>query len=138
MTTPTSELDTLIRKGTRLEGKLATSNTVIVEGSVDGDISAHAVIVKEGAHVRGSIDANSVSVSGAVDGKILCIKLQLTTTGKARGDFTQTILEVASGAVFEGSVAYRKSTIVELDTTSSESAKAAITGSAVTPEKNVS
>ena len=99
-----SRLDTLIGNGTILEGTLTSRESICREGTVRGKILCEgSVIVGPKGRVDADVYAETVLVGGEVNGNIVSkSKLEITTSGKLRGDIKTGSLIVAEGVIFEG------------------------------------
>lgn len=99
-----NRLDTLIGSGTIFEGTLTSKESICVEGTVRGKIVCDgSVIVGEKGRVDADIFADTVLLGGEVNGNIVSkTKLEITTSGKLRGDIKTGSLIIAEGVIFEG------------------------------------
>ncbi len=87
-----------------ITGDLKSTGDIVVEGIVDGDISAHLLTVGEGATIRGEVVADDVVVNGRVVGRVRGLKVRLTSSARVEGDIIHKTIAIESGAHFEGSV----------------------------------
>ena len=85
-------------------GNIQTQGDIQVEGTVEGDIRAHQLVVGESATIRGEIVAEEVVVNGRVVGRVRGLKVRLTATARVEGDIIHKTIAIESGAHFEGSV----------------------------------
>ena len=99
-----NRLDTLIGNGTVFEGVLTSKESIHVEGIVRGKVVCEgSVIVGEKGRVDADIFADTVLLGGEVNGNIVSrTKLEITTSGKLRGDIKTGSLIIAEGVLFEG------------------------------------
>lgn len=99
-----NRLDTLIGNGTIFEGTLTSKESICVEGTVRGKVICEgSVIIGEKGRVDADIFADTVLLGGEVNGNIVSkIKLEITTSGKLRGDIKTGSLIIAEGVLFEG------------------------------------
>ena len=99
-----TRLDTLIGNGTVFEGSLTSKESICVEGTVRGKIDCEgSVIIGEKGRVDADIFADTVLLGGEVNGNIVSkTKLEITTSGKLRGDIKTGSLIIAEGVLFEG------------------------------------
>jgi cytoskeletal protein CcmA (bactofilin family) len=109
---------TVIHSGMRVEGKLITSGDVLIEGTVSGEVKGHNVTIAKGAKVLGKISADEVVIDGTIEGTVMCMKLRINTDAAAKGEFTQSILSVAPGAIFEGTIHQKNSSTPKIETKS--------------------
>ncbi|GAB6988103.1 bactofilin family protein [Paenibacillus pini] len=97
--------DTLIGKGTVIEGTLSGESNIRIEGSFIGVIESQgSVIVGESALARCHIHAKEVIIAGQVYGDIHADqKLTITSTGQLTGDvLSASALIIAEGAILHG------------------------------------
>jgi cytoskeletal protein CcmA (bactofilin family) len=108
---PTSGLDrsqenvVYVGPGVTLKGEISTSDTVVVDGSVEGEISAGVVIVGPSGDVRGKIFAVEADISGSVTDHIEIEQLLLVrSTGRLVGRAIFGEIELERGAVVTGEI----------------------------------
>jgi len=101
---------TIISNGVKIEGKVNSSGSLRVDGSLLGDLSANGnVTVGEQGDINGAIVANVVTIGGKVVGKVDAKeKLVLEAKSVLKGDINTKVLVIAAGARFDG-----KSNMVE-------------------------
>lgn len=87
-----------------ITGNVRTTGDVQIEGSVEGDIRAHMLIVGESATIKGEIVADDIVVNGRVVGRVRGLKVRLTASARVEGDIIHKTIAIESGAHFEGSV----------------------------------
>jgi len=99
-----SEETTIISRGVKIEGKIATDGNIRVDGDIKGDIiSQNNVTVGESGQVNGQINANVITIGGKVVGTVTAKeKLALESKGNLKGDILTKILVVEAGAKFDG------------------------------------
>ena len=86
----------------RITGEIACSGTVEIMGEIDGNITAHALIVGQEGRVSGSVKADSVEVKGRLDGKVDSQSFSMRSTANVAADVTYDTLVIESGAQIEG------------------------------------
>lgn len=96
--------DSLIGKGTSVEGKVAVSGTLRVDGVVSGEVEASGdLVVGESGVVNATVRAANVAVAGELHGDVETSgMLEIVPTGRLFGDVKVTLLSVDEGAVFKG------------------------------------
>lgn len=97
-----------IGKSIQFKGEIHSDEDFLVDGAVDGSISVpkHAVVIGSESQVHATIDAHSVLIRGQVEGKINASeKVEISKTGRFKGDLITRRLEIHDGAVFVGSSA---------------------------------
>ena len=94
---------TIIAAGTKLVGDLALSDSLHVDGRVEGSIQSDGeVSIGEQGSVDGDIRAVRVMVCGEFSGSIEAERLEIVATGKVSGEVTVEQLVIESGAQFNG------------------------------------
>lgn len=97
-------VDTLIGKGTYVEGTISAEGTVRIDGKVQGgiNITGNVIIGEEGA-VKGNIKAENAYIAGIVEGNITATsQLHITHTAKLVGDISVKSIIIDEGAIFIG------------------------------------
>ena len=92
----------LIAENVSLEGDLASSGDVQLDGAVRGDLKVAHLSIGETGQVEGSIVAEAVEVRGAVVGAIIAKTVRLYATARVDGDLTHVQLAIDAGAQFVG------------------------------------
>lgn len=105
-TTPINldRIDTLIGKNTGIEGALTAEGTVRIDGKIKGDVilSGNLIVGNEGS-VKGNVKADSISLSGVIEGNVtVANQLHLTPTSRLIGDIDAKNIIVDEGAIFHG------------------------------------
>lgn len=99
---PRNSAPAIISADLRVVGDMASAGDIQVDGEVEGDIQSRSLTVGEGAHVKGSISAETVRVCGTVTGQIKASTVTLDKTAKVMGDILNISLAIEPGAFFEG------------------------------------
>lgn len=97
---------TIIAKGVRVEGEFRSQGDVVIEGEVQGSISAAGVLtVGPEAKIKADISADEARISGVIDGN-LQIKNQAIfySSAKVIGDITAERITVEGGAQLDGRI----------------------------------
>jgi cytoskeletal protein CcmA (bactofilin family) len=92
----------IISADVRIVGDLQSQGEIQVDGSIDGDIRTHTLLVGEGAHITGEIVADSVIVRGNVTGQVKARSVELAKTAHVIGDILHEDLAMETGAFLEG------------------------------------
>ncbi|HVN85349.1 MAG TPA: polymer-forming cytoskeletal protein [Candidatus Binatia bacterium] len=102
--TSEAQPQTLLGKGSRVEGKLTFEGSVQVDGTVDGEIQAQeTVIIGESAVVSAQVVANTIIIKGKVSGDVTARKrVELRAPAKLLGNIVTPSLVIQEGVVFEG------------------------------------
>jgi cytoskeletal protein CcmA (bactofilin family) len=101
---PDQENSVYIGEGVELSGALRARETVIVDGAVEGEIVCNQLIIGQNGSVKGKIEAASADVAGYLQAEITVKQLlAVRATGRVEGTWDCGALEVARGAVLQGS-----------------------------------
>ena len=113
-TAPGSEADLQERrltawvgKSLRIEGHIVSDDNLTIDGNVKGTIVVgdHTLTVGPGATVKADLTARTITVSGAVIGKVRAHELlDLKATGSVVGEIIAASLRMADGAIVAGPV----------------------------------
>lgn len=98
----TSDKPSVISSDLEVEGDLKSAGDVQIDGRIKGDIKSRSVTISDGAHIEGSIFAQSVVISGTIVGQVEAPKVSVRKTAKVSGDILHETLEIESGAHFQG------------------------------------
>lgn len=98
------KIDTLVGKGTNVEGNINAEGTIRIDGKINGGINVTgALIVGEEGYVKGNIKVGSAFVAGTVEGNVIAsTQLHLTHTARLIGDITVKNVIIDERAVFIG------------------------------------
>ncbi len=98
--------ETVIARGVRVQGDIAVDGNIIIEGEVQGTLSATGDLhVGEGALLEADIKVENAVVAGNVRGNLRVVqKLELLPSSKFFGDVTAEIISVGAGAQMNGTV----------------------------------
>ena len=99
-----SEVTTLLGRGSEFEGKLSFEGTVRIDGKLSGEIFTDDVlIIGEGAEVSAEINVGAVIIEGTVHGNIQAKRsVEIRTPGRVRGNISTPSLFIEKGVVFDG------------------------------------
>ncbi|MDE2975478.1 MAG: polymer-forming cytoskeletal protein [Gemmatimonadota bacterium] len=107
--TPAASSDkviSIIGPGMHIVGDCDTTDTVRIEGRVEGSVRAEkAVVVGKGGHVTGDIQTQDAVIAGTVKGALdVESRLELQATCVVDGEVRATRLKLDEGGVLNGSV----------------------------------
>jgi cytoskeletal protein CcmA (bactofilin family) len=92
-----------IGPGVVFKGDISGTDEIIVEGVVEGDITATTVCIGEAGIVKGNVVANDADVHGTLSNNAEIKQfLLLRSTGRVEGHITCGDLQVERGAVIAG------------------------------------
>ena len=67
-------------------GKIDCNGPAQVFGRIEGEVRASDLLISDGAHIEGSVVAQSVTVCGRVKGTIRAVRVKLQNGGAVEGD----------------------------------------------------
>ena len=108
---PTSRLDrneSVIASGVVIEGKIDGRGDLCMAGNLNGNIHLKGNLsVEPGARIAGAVQADTVTLGGAIDGNIDASNhMTLLETGQLVGDLKAGFVTVAAGARMRGKVEF--------------------------------
>jgi cytoskeletal protein CcmA (bactofilin family) len=100
----TSEITTILGKGSAFDGKLTFEGTVRIDGEFSGEIRTQGtLIIGESAEVKAQIHASRIVVEGVVRGDLTASEsIEIHAPAKVYGNLATPSLEIQKGSVFEG------------------------------------
>lgn len=96
-----------------VKGTLVSAGDLQVDGRVEGDIRAGALVIGDKASIEGDIIAEEATIRGNVHGSIRARKIQLCSTGHVQGNMLHEALSMESGAYFEGNCRHSDNPLAE-------------------------
>lgn len=100
---------TVIGAGARFKGELTLSGGAIIQGTVEGSVTAEGpgeLKFAPQSQTKASVRAATILLEGQFDGDVLATeRLQLTASARVTGEVVAAALIVAEGAIFSGKVA---------------------------------
>ena len=85
-----------------IKGNLECKGEVQIDGQVEGDIHAQRIVIGEHAQTTGNLVAESVEISGNVQGSIRGNAVTFRSSGRVEADVFHKSLSIEQGAFFEG------------------------------------
>jgi cytoskeletal protein CcmA (bactofilin family) len=85
-------------------GNIRSKGTVLVEGTVSGDIRAKQIVIAAGANVAGEIVGEDIVIEGRVAGRVRGTRVRLRSQASVEGDVIHSTIAIESGAHFDGGV----------------------------------
>jgi len=94
----------ILDQGASFDGKLTFEGTVQIGGSFTGEIfTKDVLIVNQGASVTAQIEADTIIISGAVEGNLFARRrVIMHPPAVFKGTVTTPSLRIDEGVVFEG------------------------------------
>ena len=96
-----------------MQGTLISAGELQIDGRVEGDIRAAAIVVGDNAVIMGDISAEELTVRGRVEGNIRARKVQLCATCHVEGTILHEALSIEAGAFFEGNCRHSDNPLAE-------------------------
>jgi cytoskeletal protein CcmA (bactofilin family) len=98
------KLDTIIGKGTRIEGTIKVEGATRVDGYISGKLESNDVVtIGPDGEVKAEVRAKSIIVGGKVEGNLEATeKIELQSKAELHGDLISKSLLVEHGAIFHG------------------------------------
>ena len=97
------KLELVLGENSKITGDVESEGTIVVHGTVIGNIRSEKVILGEKSYVKGDILAGSISIAGKING---CLEgkesVEVKVTGRISGDITAKRLSIMEGAIFNG------------------------------------
>ncbi|UHA71976.1 bactofilin family protein [Paenibacillus sp. 481] len=106
----TDTTDTLIGKGTIIEGVIHCESSLRIDGTLKGDVTGNGnIVIGKSGEAYANITAKQVIVAGKVFGEIRAAeKLTITETGQIRGLCESGLLIVLEGGIWNGTSVMEK------------------------------
>lgn len=110
---PQNRINCLIGTGTVIEGNITFTGGLRVDGRVRGNVGVAdgkpgTLVLSEQAQIEGEIRVSHAVINGTVAGPVYateCVELQ--AKARVTGDVYYKTLEIQSGAVVQGRLAYQ-------------------------------
>jgi cytoskeletal protein CcmA (bactofilin family) len=105
---PQKRIDSLIGAGTVVDGNIAFSGGLRIDGQVRGNVTAAngdpcTLVVSEHARVDGEIRVSHVVINGTINGPVTADDyLELQANARIMGDVSYRQVEMRVGAVVQG------------------------------------
>lgn len=109
---PQSRIDTLIGADTVVDGDVAFSGGLRVDGAINGNVSASGAktgtfVLSERGRIEGAISVSHAVINGTVVGPVRAGEyIELQAKARVTGDLSYKTLEMHIGAVVEGKLIY--------------------------------
>jgi cytoskeletal protein CcmA (bactofilin family) len=106
-TPPVSQIDSLIGKGTRIEGNVHFSGGLRVDGEICGEVLADlaqaTLSLSESGLIKGRVDAAHLIINGTIHGPVRAgAFLDMQPKARVVGDVEYAMIEMQQGATIEG------------------------------------
>jgi cytoskeletal protein CcmA (bactofilin family) len=96
--------EAIIGRSTRVRGRVSGDGDLLIEGSVEGDISVSGdVTIAEGGRATSTVEAAGVTLRGELDGDIRASgDVRIEVGARVRGDLHAESVALEEGAEFVG------------------------------------
>ena len=92
----------VISSDLKITGSVDSKGSIIIEGTVQGDVNCRRVLVQESGVVEGELVANDIDIHGTVNGTITGHKISIRSTSKVEADIHHDLIELEMGTEFSG------------------------------------
>ncbi|HAU66174.1 TPA: hypothetical protein DCW61_02390 [Candidatus Uhrbacteria bacterium] len=108
----TSNNQTIIAQGVRVEGDFRSQGDVVIDGEVAGSVETQSSLrVGETAKIHADVKAANAVIAGEVQGNIFVQEtLELLSTSNVKGDIVASVISVAAGAQLNGRISMDQTT----------------------------
>lgn len=96
-----------------INGDIAATEDLHVDGKVEGDISCATLVQGESGEVTGAIRAESARISGLVRGSVTARELVVLKTARIHGDVHYDTLTIEQGALVDGRLSPRSADVLD-------------------------
>jgi len=110
---PKGRIDTLIGRNSRIQGDLAFSGGLHVDGEIHGNVRAEegtesVLSLSQNGIVRGEVRVPHIMINGLVEGDVHAEKrLELGPSARVNGDVYYNLVEIAVGAAVNGKLVHK-------------------------------
>lgn len=96
--------EAVIGPGTRVRGRITGDGDLVIEGTVEGDVSVRGdLVVAQGGRATSTVEAQSVTLRGELDGDVRATGMVRIEAGaRVRGDVQGESVALEEGAEFVG------------------------------------
>lgn len=100
---PSARIETVIGPNAHFRGTLISEGGIRIDGIFEGTVETTGnLVIGESAKVIADVQANNISISGAVKGNVTGNRVEVLETGRVWGDLTVNSLLVSEGAYLRG------------------------------------
>lgn len=97
-------VETIVSKDTKIEGKITHETSIRIDGKVIGEIFCKGnVHIGKSGYVENKIQAENIAISGEVQGDLYATeKIHILETGKLSGSVKTAGIVIDEGGIFNG------------------------------------
>jgi len=102
---PEGAMNTIVGKGTKIEGSMEVSQSIRIDGSFKGSLKATDTLIvgTTGELHEVSVSVKNAIIGGKISGNVVASnKVTLESTSRLDGDLTAKLLVIEEGALFSG------------------------------------
>lgn len=102
---PEGAMNTIVGKGTKIEGKMDVTQSIRIDGTFKGTLSATDTLIVgvTGELLEVKAKMKNAIIGGKIKGNISATnKVTLESTSRLEGDLTAKLLIIEEGAIFTG------------------------------------
>ncbi|MGA3206523.1 MAG: polymer-forming cytoskeletal protein [Syntrophales bacterium] len=97
------KLELFIGESSKITGYAESAGTILIEGTIIGNLHGNKVILGERSYVKGDISANNISIAGKIEGQLKGREsIEVKATAHISGDMVTRRLSMMKGAIFNG------------------------------------
>ena len=128
--TASARVDTIIGQQTRIEGDIHFSGGLHIDGRIKGGVIAESgsgsvLTISEHGNIEGDVTVPTVILNGSVTGDVRSgERIELAAQARVDGDVYYNLIEMAMGAMVNGSLVHSaetESSVLSFDRDSAES-----------------
>ncbi len=93
---------TILARDLQIEGTIASTGLIEIEGHINGTVKGNSVIIREGGSMEGDLFAESLSIKGNFNGNIKAKNISVSSKAKLTGFIEYGSLSVEDGACIDG------------------------------------
>ena len=98
----------LIGESVIITGTVKAENEVTIQGSIDGDVDCHSVLVTKTGNIKGKLKAENIKVEGKVEGEIdINNLLHIHSSGLVNGKVFYGNIQIEEGGKLLGEINHR-------------------------------
>ena len=95
----------LIGESVIITGTVKAENEVTIQGTIDGDVDCHSVLVTKTGNIKGKLKAENIKVEGKVEGEISIVNLlHIRSEGLVDGKVFYGNIQIEEGGKLLGEI----------------------------------
>jgi cytoskeletal protein CcmA (bactofilin family) len=97
------KLEMVLGANSKVTGDVESLGTILVEGTILGNLQGEKIILGEKAYVQGDISANCISIAGKIEGHLLGKEsVEIKSTARIVGNILTKSISMMNGAILNG------------------------------------